>query len=448
MVRNPLSLQLRPLLLGGGFLLLAACSRPTSIPRASAPSVEQTTHDSLSPEALIAPAQERRRLLTDLGVERWHQQGRLGQGVKIAILDSGFRDWRQYLGKGLPHQVKVRSFRKDRNLEARDSQHGILCGEAVHTIAPDAELLFANWEPDSPQAFLEAVRWVKSEGAKVVSCSLIMPSWSDGEGGGEVHRALHPLLGDGDGGRDLVCFASAGNTAQRHWCGVFNPNEGGWHRWRTSATANSLTPWGKERVAVELYGPMQAGYEVFVHRQKTGELVGRSALQLDATRVCGRAVVRFDPEPGASYDVRVRCVETEARLNAEAFHLVVLGGSLEQATSRGSIPFPGDGARVFAIGAVDNQGQRVAYSSCGPNSRLPKPDFVATVPFPSLCRERPFAGTSAAAPQAAGLAALVWSEHPDWTANQVVQSLRDIAVDLGPPGHDYETGYGWVRLPR
>ena len=77
----------------------------------------------------------------------------------------------------------------------------------------------------------------------------------------------------------------------------------------------------------------------------------------------------------------------------------------------------------------------------------PKPDLVAPVPFPSLWRPRPFSGTSAASPQAAGLASLVWSKHPDWTAAQVWTALRQAAHDLGPPGHDYETGYGLIHLP-
>ena len=88
---------------------------------------------------------------------RWFAQGYRGQGVKVAILDSGFRGYRRFLGKGLPKTVRTRSFRIDRDLEARDSQHGILCAEVVHAIAPDAELLFATWEPGSPRAFLETL---------------------------------------------------------------------------------------------------------------------------------------------------------------------------------------------------------------------------------------------------------------------------------------------------
>src|SRR5262249_40558478 len=112
-----------------------------------------------------------------------------------------------------------------------------------------------------------------------------------------------------------------------------------------------------------------------------------------------------------------------------------------------SIPFPADGPEVIAVGAVDDEGRRMPYSSCGPNSACPKPDLVAEVPFASAWRERPFTGTSAAAPQAAGLAALCWCLHSDWNAQQVRDALGRWAHDLGPVGHDNETGYGLIALP-
>ncbi len=99
------------------------------------------------------------------------------------------------------------------------------------------------------------------------------------------------------------------------------------------------------------------------------------------------------------------------------------------------------------MGAVDDAGRKWWYSACGPNSPRPKPDLVAVIPFPSLWRERPFTGTSCAAPQAAGLAALMWSRHPNWTAKQVRAALQRSARDLNTPGHDCETGYGLLCLP-
>jgi subtilisin family serine protease len=425
-----------------GALLALACleiasnlaSGPSFPPQPAKPASEETV------------ARERAECLRVLGAARWHELGFRGQGIKIAVLDSGFRGYRDFLGKGLPARVFAQSFRKDNNLEARDSQHGILCGEVLHSLAPAAELLLANWEPDDPNSFLRAVGWAKELGARILTCSLIMPNWSDGEGGGQVHQALARVIGAGQGTRDLLFFASAGNTALRHWTGQFQPNEDGLHEWRPGRTRNLLTPWGPERVAVEIYGPTKARCEVEVSEEATGAVIGTVALQADVVENWGQGVIRFEPRPGQDYVVRLRC-GAEARAVRDKFHLVALGANLAEYSQSGSIPFPGDGAHVMAVGAVDKQGKRLSYSSCGPNSSRPKPDFMGLVPFPSLFRPRPFAGTSAAAPQAAGLAAICWSRFAEWTPSQVRAALQGAALDLGAPGHDCETGYGLIRLP-
>src|SRR4051812_49041585 len=108
--------------------------------------------------------QRRAELLALLGVADWHAHGHRGACVTVAVLDSGFRGYRDHLGKSLPPTVTAKSFRRDGNLEAKDSQHGILCGEVIHALAPEAELLFANWEPQSPESFIAAVRWARSCG--------------------------------------------------------------------------------------------------------------------------------------------------------------------------------------------------------------------------------------------------------------------------------------------
>src|SRR5262249_40640851 len=129
------------------------------------------------------------------------------------------------------------------------------------------------------------------------------------------------------------------------------------------------------------------------------------------------------------------------------FHLVVLGGSLSTVTSQGSVACPADGPEVIAVGAVTSTGRRLDYSSCGADSQTLKPDFVAPVPFPTTVRSQAFTGTPAAAPQAAALAAILWSRHPHWNAQQVRASLVQSARDVGRPGPDCETGYGMISLP-
>jgi subtilisin family serine protease len=387
----------------------------------------------------------RTELLERLGVRAWYAHGWRGQGVKIAILDSGFSGYQAHLGRALPRSVKVRSFRFDGNLEAKDSQHGILCAEVIHTIAPEAELLLANWEPERPDQFLRAIRWARQQGARIVSCSIIMPTWSDCEGHGRIHEELTRLLGTDDESGDALFFASAGNTAQRHWSGPFQDGGDGYHVWRDSdgrvRSENSIRPWGSERVSVELCCPVGNVYELLVFDTTQPKLVGR-AFSAEAAGV-GSAVVAFVPETYHAYCTRVRRVRSEPG----DFHLVVLGGGLAHASSAGSIPFPGDGSEVIAVGAVDASGRRLAYSSCGLRRGEIKPNLVATVPFPSCWRPRPFAGTSAAAPQACALAALLWSRHANWNAEQIRTALQKAATPGPANTSRWETGHGLLRLP-
>jgi hypothetical protein len=427
---------------------LAALLLLTPPGRIDAPAVPGATSaaEEATPESQVNalpgdPAGQRLRHLALLGVDRWHAAGYRGHGVKVAILDSGFRGYRRQLGRTLPPLVTTRSFRQDRDLEVKESQHGLLCAEVVHALAPEAELLLANWDPDRAEGFLEAVAWARALGARVLSCSLIMPSWSDGEGGGGVHAALSQLLGAGDAPGDLLCFASAGNTAQRTWSGLFRDGGDGFHLWGGREKDNRLVPWSTEEVSVEAYWATRAGFDLHIIDEMTGKEVARSP---GPDPLPGHAAVaRFLPHLAHTYRVRLHL----AHGPAGPFHLAVLGGSLQHATPHGSIAFPADGPEVIAVGAVTWSGERMLYSSCGPNSDHPKPDLTAPVPFPSLLRVRPFAGTSAAAPQAAALAALWWSRYPSWTAAQVRAALRSSAHDLGPPGHDFETGYGVIKLP-
>ncbi|MCB9079443.1 MAG: peptidase S8 [Anaerolineaceae bacterium] len=53
-------------------------------------------------------------------------------------------------------------------------------------------------------------------------------------------------------------------------------------------------------------------------------------------------------------------------------------------------------------------------------------------------------GTSMASPHVAGLAALIWSQNPDWTNQDVRTRIRATAHDLGSSGWDSKFGYGRI----
>jgi hypothetical protein len=84
------------------------------------------------------------------------------------------------------------------------------------------------------------------------------------------------------------------------------------------------------------------------------------------------------------------------------------------------------------------------FSSTGGAIRQ-KPDIAAadgvSTDVPGF---QPFFGTSAAAPHAAAIAALLWSYAPGLTPAQIRTVLTGTALDVNPVGVDPDTGYGVV----
>src|SRR5262249_31043937 len=77
-----------------------------------------------------------------------------------------------------------------------------------------------------------------------------------------------------------------------------------------------------------------------------------------------------------------------------------------------------------------------------------KPDIAAadgvTTRTPGF---NPFFGTSAAAPHAAGIAALIKSAKPSLTPAQIYNAMISTALDIRAAGVDRDSGYGLVMAP-
>ncbi len=138
--------------------------------------------------------------------------------------------------------------------------------------------------------------------------------------------------------------------------------------------------------------------------------------------------------------------------------------------SGGSVVYPANHSSVIAVGATDHDNDRWSYSCFG--SEL---DFVApsgntnlqgdvyttdgndtlgyntsqtTTDLTDKDYTKYFGGTSASAPEVAGIIALMLSTNPDMTFAQVKKTLELTATDRGTTGKDNLYGYGIVNAEK
>ncbi|MBC2877714.1 MULTISPECIES: type VII secretion-associated serine protease mycosin [Streptomyces] len=125
---------------------------------------------------------------------------------------------------------------------------------------------------------------------------------------------------------------------------------------------------------------------------------------------------------------------------------LIFAGSGNEAQRGNPVVYPAASPGVVAVGAVDRHVRVTAESSRGPYVTLAAPgdDMVHSCPGSTgICRSH---GTSDASALASASAALLWSAHPDWTANQVLRVLINTAG--GPKSGEKRSdtlGYGVVR---
>lgn len=128
--------------------------------------------------------------------------------------------------------------------------------------------------------------------------------------------------------------------------------------------------------------------------------------------------------------------EREAVKYAESKGKLFFSGVGNNAGEGNKEQFPAAYPQVVGVASADRNGKVAEYSQHGnivdiaaPGNDIPR---WCDTKFQSYCDGD--GGTSAATAIASASAALVWSAHPDWTANQVLNVLFDTA------GRDWEKG--------
>jgi subtilisin family serine protease len=120
--------------------------------------------------------------------------------------------------------------------------------------------------------------------------------------------------------------------------------------------------------------------------------------------------------------------------------------------------YPAAIAGVEAVGASGDDDRRAAYSEVGNFVSVLAPGgnplsntdtntnhwVISTWRVVDGGGYMSLAGTSQSAPIVSGLAALLWTLKPEYTADQIKGVIEKTAKDLGAKGRDNETGYGRI----
>ena len=171
-----------------------------------------------------------------------HTAGFKGEGVKVAVIDVGFKGLSQAQTNGdLPDDVITHDF-TGTGLQTQ-YKHGTACAEIVYDMAPDAELhlLKISDEIDIYDAFDYCV----DNDINIVSASIGTFGTGPGNGTGPVDEACDEVQANG-----ILVVSAAGNEANftlsdgtpcgTHWEGTFvDANSDKWHEFILGASRSS-----------------------------------------------------------------------------------------------------------------------------------------------------------------------------------------------------------------
>jgi subtilisin-like proprotein convertase family protein len=426
-----------------------------------------------------------------------------GVGVTVGVLSDGVDSLAASIASGdLPPDARALPG------QAGSGDEGTAMMEIVHDIAPKAKILFATVNPTQEQ-FAANIRGLRAAGASVIVDDVIYFAESPFQDG-TVAQAVRDVIASGAqyfssaGNEQNVDDGTAGNwegdfvssgTSVGKFAGVahdFDPGAGVQNvdplsedsagapvilQWadplghsgndydlyeldpagnvvafsndvqdgNDDAFEGFFTPFvaGGGRIAVVKFAGVDRYFQVTPFRGRFADDLG----QLTAFNTPG--VTRGHSAVNGAYSVA-------AVPAANAFPREIAPG-----VSNPSGPFPGQFTSAQTSERFTSDGPRRVFfnpdgseitpgnlTSTGGELRA-KPDITAadgvSTSAPGF---DPFFGTSAAAPHAAAIAALILSGNPGITSAEVRQALTSSAIDIEAPGPDRDTGVGIVMPGR
>jgi hypothetical protein len=398
----------------------------------------------------------------------WHSAGHRGAGVKIGIIDGGFKGYNDLLGSDLPASVIVKNF-VDGETDAQvdgTSVHGTGCAEIIHDIAPDAALYLAKIATNLD--LQEAVTWLKdTHQVDIISTSIGFYNVTPGDGTGEFANLVQDARNAG-----ILWVTASGNDRERHWGGLYyDPGNTGYHHYTSTQNINFFGPGDGTPYLIPAGIPIvihlrwndwtivDQDYDLYLMRWNgsSWDVIGAGTNVQDGSPGQKPTESAFGVTSGSStaYGFVIKRINSNQAVNFEVFAPRM--PRLDKLLYARSVANLGDSPGAMTVAAVDVDMPYLhePYSSEGPTNGpggaetggFIKPDIAA---YANVSTESygpaGFNGTSAATPHVAGATALVLSAFPAYTPDQLQSFLEERAVDMGPSGMDTIYGHGRLYL--
>ena len=401
-----------------------------------------------------------------------------GAGAKVGVQSVGISNLQVIQGRGEVPTVQVVKPGDGASSPAGDEGTALL--EEIHAVAPDAGLAYCG--PSTFVEYTSCLNQLISTGATILVDDLIFPQQDLLSSDNSAVQAIEQLLADNP---TVTLFTAAGNYNGSYWEGTYSPV--------------ALASLGRPPLTCPHTGGTQTDSYVTQFDADPSQVLtvlqssrfpvtfawadppDHNASAFDVYWVNTDSSLSGCLSTGSATDTQVA---TNATFAAGTYSLYIGTPDAAAAGKFLKLWFGGDGLTMISkptagavvtpqaiakgavsVGAVngsDGVGNGIEpFSSLGPMTvvfpdvtRIQAPVLVApdginvdvagTYFAASLFPDGNFYGTSASAPNAAGVAALIRGAFPALTSTQLVAALKDGAAQLGSTLPDATYGYGRI----
>ncbi len=366
-----------------------------------------------------------------------------GSGVKIGIIDLGFASYANAQASGdLPANLSIIDYT---GTGAGGLNHGTSVAEIIYDMAPGAELYLAKIS--TTLQLEQAMNDMIAAGVKIINHSVAWFGSAFYDGSGPICS-----ITDNAEAAGIQWVNAMGNSRAAHYLGTFSDLDNNLkHEFSNGVNFNTVNLTAGTTFSLILnwdaYPTTSIDYNLYLYDNNPdtgGKLVASSSYrQTGSPSSDPYEALTYTPTITGTYYIVITKSNGDADVPLSLFST---GPSLDIRTTRSSIVQPADCNSVLSVAATNLNDTPEWFSSEGPTTdgrskpEISAPDRTQT----SLVNS--FAGTSGASPHVAGAAALLLSQHPEYTPADLRARLISDSEDVSSTGFDYRTGYGRISM--